>query len=379
MVEVLPPARVVRSVASDGAEATDRGDSRIRFTVDLQPNFALNQPLSPFALAAIEMLDPEVELGRGPDAAPPASSVGTGHYALDVVSVIESTLDDPRPILSQQQFRARGEAVAAMKRDGIEYDERMELLEEITWPKPLDELLAQAYEVFASSQPWIRDFELSPKSVVRDMYERACSFGEYVSLYQLARSEGLVLRYLSDAFRAIRQTVPVDAQTPDLLDLIAWLGEVVRQVDSSLVDEWEQLINPADDPTAPVVPPAPPSILTNRRAFGVLVRNEMFRRVQLAALQRDDELVELDPDVDWPSALDSYFDEHDEIGTGGAARSSALVVIDESSASDGVWRVEQIIDDPAGDHDWRIRAEVDLAASEEEGTAIVRVTEVLRL
>ena len=380
VVEVVPPSREGSgSVASEGAPATDRDPSRIRLTVDLQPNFALNQPLSPFALAAIEMLDPEVELGRGPDAVPPASSVGTGHYALDVVSVIESTLDDPRPILSQQQFRARGEAVAAMKRDGIEYDERMELLEEITWPKPLDELLAQAYEVFASSQPWIRDFELSPKSVVRDMYERACSFGEYVSLYQLARSEGLVLRYLSDAFRAIRQTVPVDAQTPDLLDLIAWLGEVVRQVDSSLVDEWEQLINPADDPTAPVVPPAPPSILTNRRAFGVLVRNEMFRRVQLAALQRDEELVDLDPDVDWPAALDGYFEEHDEIGTGGAARSSALVVIDESSASDGVWRVEQIIDDPAGDHDWRIRAEVDLAASEEEGTAIVRVTEVLRL
>ncbi|KQR23297.1 DEAD/DEAH box helicase [Microbacterium sp. Leaf151] len=361
------------------AGVVEAGPDGIRLTVDLQPNFALNQPLSPFALAAIEMLDPEVELGWAPDATPPASSVGTGHYALDVVSVIEATLDDPRPILSQQQFRARGEAVAAMKREGIEYDERMELLEEITWPKPLDDLLAQAYEVFASSQPWIRDFELSPKSVVRDMFERACSFGEYVSLYQLARSEGLVLRYLSDAYRAIRQTVPVDAQTPDLLDLIAWLGELVRQVDSSLVDEWEQLINPADDPTAPVVPPAPPSILTNRRAFVVLVRNEMFRRVQLAALQRDDELVELDPDVDWPAKLDAYFDEHDGIGTGGAARSSALVVIDESSAADGLWRVEQTIDDPAGDHDWRIRAEVDLAASEDEGTAMVRVTEVLRL
>lgn len=361
------------------AGVVEAGEGGIRLTVDLQPNFALNQPLSPFALAAIEMLDPDVELGRGPDAAPPASSVGTGHYALDVVSVIEATLDDPRPILSQQQFRARGEAVAAMKREGIEYDERMELLEEITWPKPLDALLAQAYEVFASSQPWIRDFELSPKSVVRDMFERACSFGEYVSLYQLARSEGLVLRYLSDAYRAIRQTVPVDAQTPDLLDLIAWLGELVRQVDSSLVDEWEQLINPADDPSAPVVPPAPPSILTNRRAFVVLVRNEMFRRVQLAALQRDDELVGLDPDVDWPGVLDRYFDEHDSIGTGGASRSSALVDIDESAATDGIWRVEQTIDDPAGDHDWRIRAEVDLAASEEEGTAIVRVTEVLRL
>lgn len=368
---------IFRTLVQAGVVEADAGG--IHLTVDLQPNFALNQPLSPFALAAIEMLDPEVELGRGPDATPPASSVGTGHYALDVVSVIEATLDDPRPILSQQQFRARGEAVAAMKREGIEYDERMELLEEITWPKPLEDLLAQAYEVFASSQPWVRDFELSPKSVVRDMFERACSFGEYVSLYQLARSEGLVLRYLSDAYRAIRQTVPVDAQTPDLLDLVAWLGELVRQVDSSLVDEWEQLINPADDPDAPVVPPAPPSILTNRRAFVVLVRNEMFRRVQLAALQKDDELVELDPDVDWPGVLDGYFEEHDAIGTGGASRSSALVDIDESTASDGVWRVEQTIDDPAGDHDWRIRAEVDLAASEEEGTAVVRVTEVLRL
>ncbi|MFG6403741.1 DEAD/DEAH box helicase [Microbacterium sp. P04] len=370
----LLTAGVVEVVADPSAP-----DGRsIRLTVDLQPNFALNQPLSPFALAAIELLDPE-DAAKGTGEA----TAGTGHYALDVVSVIEATLDDPRPVLSQQQFLARGEAVAAMKREGIEYDERMELLEQITWPKPLEELLAQAYEVFASSQPWIRDFELSPKSVVRDMYERALSFGELISLYQLARSEGLVLRYLSDAYRAIRQTVPSEAQTSDLLDLVAWLGELVRQVDSSLVDEWEAMIDPlrqAEVARADVVPPAPPSVLTNRRAFGVLVRNELFRRVRLAALQRDDELEVLDPEVDWPAALDSYFDEHDEILTGGPARSAALVVIDETdAAASGVWRVEQIIDDPAGDHDWRIRGEVDLAASEESGTAVLRVTEVLRL
>ena len=351
---------------------------RIRLTVDLQPNFALNQPLSPFALAAIDLLDPE---------APPRSSadggVGTGHYALDVVSVIEATLDDPRAILSQQEYKARGEAVAAMKRDGIEYDERMALLEEVSWPKPLAELLAQSFEVFASSQPWVRDFELSPKSVVRDMFERAMSFAEYVSSYQLARSEGLVLRYLSDAYRAIRQTVPADARTDELMDIIEWLGELVRQVDSSLVDEWSALIDPAahlpEDHVA-VVPPAPPSILTNRRAFTVLVRNELFRRVQLAALQDDDALVALDPDVDWPEVLDRYFDEHDEILTGGPARSPRLCVIDDTdAAASGIWRVEQTIDDPAGDHDWRIRAEVDLAASVDEGSAVVRVTEVLRL
>jgi superfamily II RNA helicase len=338
----------------------------IRLTVELQPNFALNQPLSPFALAAIELLDPSDAPG----------AVGTGHYALDVVSVIEATLDDPRPVLSQQEFRARGEAVAAMKREGLDYDERMEALEEITYPQPLAELLADAYAVFASSQPWVLDFALRPKSVVRDMFERALSFTELISLYQLARSEGLVLRYLSDAYRAIRQTVPADAQTSDLLDVIAWLGEMVRQVDSSLVDEWESLVNPSLDPDEPVVPPAPPSVLTNRRAFGVLVRNELFRRVQLAALQRDDELVELDPDAAWSEALDAYYDEHDEILTGGPARSAALVSISEGP---GEWRVEQTIDDPAGDHDWRIRGIVDLAASEEAGTAVVRVTEVVRL
>ena len=224
----------------------------------------------------------------------------------------------------------------------------------------------------------MRDFELAPKSVVRDMFERALSFGEFVSLYQLGRSEGLVLRYLSDAYRAITQTVPMDARTDALLDVIEWLGELVRQVDSSLVDEWEALVNPAADPEAPVVPPAPPSVLDNRRAFVVLVRNELFRRVQLAALQRDDDLVELDPEVGWPDVLDRYFAEHDELLTGGSARSPRLVTIDEQPA-EGVWRIEQTLDDPAGHHDWRIRAHVDLAASEEAGSAVVIVDEVLRL
>lgn len=354
-----------------GATASALPD--VRLTVDLQPNFALNQPLSPFALAAIELLDPDEAPGAG---------IGTGHYSLDVVSIIESTLDDPRPILSQQQYKARGEAVAAMKQDGVEYEQRMEALEEVTWPKPLDDLLAQAFETFASSQPWVRDFELSPKAVVRDMFERSMSFGEYVSFYQLARSEGLVLRYLSDAFRAVRQTVPTEAKNEELLDLIEWLGELVRQVDSSLVDEWAELIDPAahlPEDEAAVVPPAPPSVVTNRRAFTVLVRNELFRRVLLAALERDDELAELDPDVDWPGALDRYYDEHDDIGVGPAARSPRLVTIDEADAANGMWRVEQTLDDPAGDHDWRIRAEVDLDASAEEGAAVVRVTEVVRL
>ena len=269
-----------------------------------------------------------------------------------------------------------------MKQEGIEYEERMELLEEVTWPKPLDELLAQAFETFASSQPWVRDFELWPKSVVRDMFERCMSFGEYVSFYQLARSEGLVLRYLSDAFRAIRQTVPTRRRTRSCSTSSSGSASSCgRSTRASSTSGPSSSTRRRTCPRTrrPWCRRRPPSVVTNRRAFTVLVRNELFRRVQLAALERDDELAELDPDVGWPDALDRYYAEHDDIVTGGPARSPRLVAIDESDAAAGTWRVEQMIDDPAGDHDWRIRAEVDLEASAEEGAAVVRVTEVVRL
>ena len=209
----------------------DENGRSLRLTVDLQKDFSLNQPLSTFALAALDLLDPEEPL-----------------YALDVVSVVEATLEDPRAILMAQLHHAKGEAVQGMKADGIEYDERMELLEEISWPKPLEELLEATLEMYRQTHPWIAEAGLSPKSVVRDMFERAMTFGEFIQYYGLARSEGIVLRYLSDAYKALRQTVPPDKVNEDLTDLIEWLGEVVRQTDSSLLDEWEELTNPTDLP-----------------------------------------------------------------------------------------------------------------------------------
>ncbi|WP_292790416.1 DEAD/DEAH box helicase [Microbacterium sp. UBA7513] len=358
----------------------------VRLTVDLQPNFALNQPLSPFALAAFDLLDPSTSSGTqarsGDQAGSGDQGVGTGSYALDMISIVEATLDDPRAVLSQQQFLARGEAVAAMKREGIEYDERMELLEAITYPKPLEELLDAAFETFSAAQPWIRDFALHPKSVVRDMYERAMSFGEYVAFYKIARSEGVVLRYLSDAYRAASQTIPEERKDEDLHDLIAWLGELVRQIDSSLLDEWSELTAGTaarGETDEPIVPPAPKRLTSNTRAFRTLVRNELFRRVQLAAREDVDALAELDPSFGaaaWSDALDAYFAEHDDIGTGPDARSSRMLLLTEGPTA---WTARQIIDDPAGDHDWGISATVDLAASDEAGEAVVTVTAVDRL
>ncbi|WP_066514359.1 DEAD/DEAH box helicase [Curtobacterium ammoniigenes] len=347
--------------------------ARLRVTVDLQPNFALNQPLSPFALAAFELLDPE-----------------SPTFALDMVSIVESTLDDPRAILGAQQFKERGEAVARMKQEGIEYDERMELLEEVTHPRPLAELLEAAYEAYAAEQPWVLDFALSPKAVVRDMFERAQTFGDFVRFYGLTRSEGLVLRYLSDAYRAMRQTIPSEMRTPELDDIIEWLGELVRQVDSSLVDEWEALVSPhlvldahaSDD--AEVAAPAPARLTGNVRAFRVLVRNALFRRVQLAALDDVGALGELDAQHGfdhraWDAMLEEYYAEHDAIATDADARSMRFVVLDERpAAADRVWRVRQIFSDPEGDHDFGFSAVVDLDASDELGEAVVRVTEIGR-
>ena len=361
----------------------DAAGRTVRLTVDLQPNFALNQPLSAFALAAMEVLDRE-----------------SPTYALDVLSVVESTLDDPRQVLSAQQFKARGEAVAEMKREGIEYEERMELLESVTHPKPLEELLTTAYEIYRGGHPWVGDHELRPKSVARDMFERAMSFTEYVGYYGLARSEGLVLRYLADAYRALRQTVPESARTEEIGDLTEWLGELVRQVDSSLIEEWESLRDGEGglDPDALLAArrdAGPPPLTANRRAFRVLVRNAMFRRVELAALarwstDRLDELAALDTtpapdgarwDADrWEDAMAGYWAEHDDLGTGPDARGPQYFSVEEPApGAPRVWRVRQTFDDPAGDHDWGISAEVDLDASDEAGEAVLRVTAVDRL
>ncbi|GAA3169673.1 DEAD/DEAH box helicase [Blastococcus jejuensis] len=342
----------------------DADGRRYRLTVDLPPDFALNQPLSTFALAAIDLLDPDSDT-----------------YPVDVVSVIEATLDDPRQILAAQLNKAKGEAVAQMKAEGIEYDERIALLEDVTYPKPLEELLEMAFEVYVRTNPWAADAHLSPKSVVREMWERAFTFREFVNTYSLTRSEGAVLRYLSDAFKALRSGVPAAARTEEVTDLVEWLGELVRQVDSSLLDEWEQLTSPDQPHDVPVAVPARPRPLTgNERAFTAMVRNALFRRVELIALRRWYDLGLLDAESGWTAdrweeVVRGYFAEHAELNTGADARGPALLIWDKQP---GVWRVRQILDDPDGNHDWGFDVEVDLEASDEAGTAVLRLVEAGR-
>ncbi|WP_405165688.1 DUF3516 domain-containing protein [Nocardia sp. NBC_01499] len=354
---ILRAIRLYRALRDAGVvqqlDEPDAQGRRARLTVDLQRDFALDQPLSPFALAAFDLLDKDAP-----------------GYTLDVVSLIESTLEDPRQLLMAQQHKARGVAINEMKADGIEYDERMELLEEVTWPKPLAELIEPAFETYRAGHPWVSEFAPSPKSVVRDMIDRSMTFAELISFYELARSEGVVLRYLADAYRALRRTVPDAARTEELDDITEWLGELVRQVDSSLLDEWEQLTNPGAEIDADQLAFGAETvrpISANERAFRVMIRNTMFRRVELASLRRWDVLADMGTGPDWETELAPYFDEYERIGIGQDARGPQLFQIERRP---GFWQVRQVLDDPAGDHGWSIVGVVDLAESDAAGEVV---------
>jgi superfamily II RNA helicase len=356
-------AGIVEEVAADTPSGKDA-----RLTRELQRDFALNQPLSPFALAALDLLDPE-----------------SSTYTLDVISTFEAILDDPGQILTAQQRARRGEEIAALKAEGVEYTERMALVEEISWDMPLHDELEQAYGIFCETNPWAKDFRLSPKSVVREMIEKAMTFSDLVSTYSLARAEGVVLRYLTDAWRTLSHSVPPEHRTEELEDILVWLGELIRQVDSSLVDEWAAMSDPDAPVTAEQVAEhafgvGEASLLSsNPRALRRMVRNHLFRHVELFAFERENQLADLDSYLDnppdWPSEMDAYFDEYDDVGTDTAARSGDLVLITEDA---GTWTVRQIIDDPEGDHGWAFEGVVDLSATDEAGEVRLRSLRIIR-
>lgn len=351
---------------SSGADASTDAAPRVEYslTVDLPEDFALDQPLSPFLLAALELLDPESET-----------------YTFDLISMVEATLEDPKQVLRAQERQARDAAMAVMKADGVEYEERLERLQDITYPKPLEDLLDAAFAQYCTKVPWAADYELSPKSVLRDMLESAADFKGYIQKLGIARSEGILLRYLAEAFRSLDRTVPLEKRNDQLNDIISWLGFVVRSVDSSLVDEWAAA---GEDSAFDAAPPSGADVVVaDRRGMTLLVRNALFRRVSLAARERADELGELDEawgmgELRWRRALEAFFEAHEELLVDGDARSTAFFTIDESDelkpAAEGghVWHVHQIFHDSDGDHDFGIMADVDLDATQEESEAVFK-------
>ena len=307
--------------------------------------------------AALELLDPESET-----------------FDLDLISLVEATLEDPPQILRALQRQERDRVMAELKADGVDYEERIEQIQDVTYPKPLEELIAAAFERYCEDVPWARDFEPSPKSVLRDMVETASDFKGYVQRCNIARSEGTLLRYLSDAYRVLSRTVPEDKLTDRLRDVLAWLRLVVRTVDSSLIDEWEGTESAEVDAGAA---PGVDEVVRDRRALRLLVRNALFSRVRAAATGDMERLGELDGEWGWRSQrwshmLEAYFEVHEEILLDGDARSADLLQIDESDErgdADGrhVWHVRQMFLDEDGERDFGLSGDVDLDRTQEEG------------
>jgi len=336
-------------------EADDLGRT-VRVTIDLQDDFALTQPLSLFGVEAIEALDRDA-----PD------------YELNVLSVVESVIESPGVVLSAQLNRMRTELVTEMKSAGVEYDERMERLDELEAPKPLADFLYPAFDIFRQHHPWVGQDNVRPKSIARELWERAMTFAEYVQHYGLKRSEGVLLRYLGDAYKGLVQNVPEDAKTDELYDLTDWLGEVVRQVDSSLLDEWERLTNPDVENETPAQPER--RDVTKTPAFRTMVRNEVFRWVQLLARSQTTPLAEVSTlsSEDIADQWAGYFDEHDSVITGPEARGPQHFVFDAETGA-----VTQSIVDPEDHLEWQVRGQVDFDASQSQGHAVVELVEIVR-
>ncbi len=289
-------------------------------------------------------------------------------YALDVLSMVESILEDPDVVLWKQLDRARGLAVAEMKAKGMEYDDRMKELENVEYPKPNRDFVYATFNEFAAKHPWVGQENIRPKSIAREMVEKFMTFADYVREYELQRSEGLLLRYLSETYKTLVQTVPEGYRNDDLLDVIAFLRATVRGVDSSLIDEWERLRDPAYQAAAKADPRAvlgPPPVWADPRAFAARIRNELH--ALLVALARKDHeaaLAALAPGTDWTAPrleaeLAPYWAAHPKIDTTPAARRPHHTFVKELAPRR--WEAVQRLVDEAGEVDWAIVCELDLS------------------
>ncbi|MBN4059208.1 DUF3516 domain-containing protein, partial [Endomicrobium sp. AH-315-J14] len=336
---------------------------KIIVNTDLQPEFGLMHSLSLWAVETIENLDPDRET-----------------YALDVLSVIEAILENPRAILYKQIDRLKGELVAKLKAEGVEYDERMAELEKVDYPKPnAEEFIYLRFNEFAAKHAYVDGVAgdiIRPKGVAREVFENFSDFNDFTRDYKLQGSEGVVLRYLSNVYKTLVQTVPARARDERVDELIDFFDSIIRVVDSSLLEEWEQKRDPDWELTqtsaAPEREEQPKDLIADKKSFTVMVRNAAFRLVRALSLRDYElaaELVLTPEDQDrWSlgrfrECLAGYYEEFKSIRTDPSARGTRHITIEQG---DTHWTVRQVLVDPDDHNDWVVELSIDLAASAEQ-------------
>ena len=337
--------------------------ARVRVNLELQEDFSMNQALSLYLLDTLPLLEP-----------------GAEDYPLSVLTLVESILENPEPILRRQLDKLKSEALADMKADGMEYEQRMEELARLEYPKPNRDFIYATFNAFAAEHPWVGQENIKPKSIVREMFEAYRSFGDYIQIYALHRMEGLLLRHLSAVHKVLAQTVPDSAKTEPLREMELYLGSLIRQVDSSLLEQWEKLRDPAFQPvaTAEIKPPgaaeALADITRDQKTFKALVRNRIFQFLRMVsdadyagALALVAEGTRLWTAQHLEASLEPFLAERGRLRLDPEARNARHTYF-EADASAVTLKVQQMLLDPEDFNDWVAEFSVDLAASRKAGT-----------
>jgi superfamily II RNA helicase len=349
--------------------------SKLRVNIELQDDFSMDQTLSLYLLETIPLVNPEQE-----------------DYALVLLTLVESILENPEIILRRQLDKVKGQAVAQMKAEGIEYDERMAKLEELEYPKPNREFIYSTFNAFADKHPWVGQENIRPKSIAREMFETFRSFADYIRDYELQRSEGLLLRHLNSVFKVLAQTVPDAAKNEQVRDMELYLATMIRQVDSSLLDEWEKMRDPnyqraeAKEVRPPGAEEAATDITRDTKTFTAAIRNRIFTFLRgLVIGDFEQAIAHLDSPQDaddqpWTperlrQAIDDYLADHQQLLLTPEARNvrHTYVIPSEDKRS---WRVQQMLVDPEGHNDWVAEFEVDLAQSRQKAGPVLRLRRI---
>lgn len=337
----------------------------LRVNVDLQNDFSLHHALALYLLDTVKMVDPYSET-----------------YALDIVTLAESIIENPEVILRKQRDKQRFIRLMELKLEGVEYDERMAELEKVEYPKPNAEFIYETFNEFQARHPWVAADNIRPKSIAREMYEGFMSFSEYIREYELQRSEGLLLRYLAEIYRVLAQTLPPTCKNEEMESIIDYLGAIVRQVDSTLIDEWEKLKDPTWQSQGPREDELRETydVTKNMREFTVAVRNEVFQYVKALVSGRVEWVIEnlREHCEAQPMSLEQLKDayatyrlDHQGPSSGRDARSSQYFT--SAAVGKDLLKVQQTLLDTEGSNDWSLDFEVDLGASRTAGRPVLRL------
>ncbi|MGN6386963.1 MAG: DEAD/DEAH box helicase [Verrucomicrobiota bacterium] len=359
--------KIIELVKNPETQETD-----IRINIQLQDDFSLDQTLSLYLLDTLKLLNPE-----------------DSNYTLDLMTLVESILENPDVILRKQLNRAKDAKMAEMKMEGIDYDERMLKLEEVEYPKPNREFIYSTFNEFAARHPWVGQENIRPKSIVREMLENYYTFADYIREYELQKVEGVLLRHLMSVYKVLEHTVPTAAKTEPVQEVETLLKIMIRQVDSSLLDEWEKLRNPeyiareVSEVRPGSTPGEPEDVTRNKRAFTTAIRSDIFSMLRglamrncPAALEPLDSLADAEGQ-EWTvprleQLLLTYLKEHERILLDPEARNMRHTYI-KPSEDNKSWIVRQTLVDPEGFNDWSLDLEIDLAKSRELGKPHLRL------